>query len=269
MIKPRLPLRIPQLSMALSLKRFTLKAPLPRVVLLPDALFFVRVVPVTADATPAEISGQVELALESLAPFPLTQLYHGHYWAAGASTALIFAAYRKRFTDEQTESWAEAEMVLPVFTTVLTATVNPLTALVLNSEEGVTAICWGQSTLIPSAVLTRSWPPGTEPSERQRVHDEVLFSLRSTYSVVELNEVPAIETDGKGGEFVFRAGPITAPFDREQVEALDVRGKAELLGRRNARARDLYLWCGFLTCAAALCLAAPLEVGLIGGRLWQ
>ena len=68
--------------------RFSLTAPPPKVVLLPDAQFFTRVVPVEGVATAAEVAAQVELALEALAPFPLAQMYHGHFWKPGAKHAL-------------------------------------------------------------------------------------------------------------------------------------------------------------------------------------
>src|SRR5580658_8573017 len=91
--------------------------PPPRVALLPDALFFVRAVPVPGAAAggpetpPAEVAAQVELALEGVSPFPLTQLYYGYFWLPGSSHALAFAAYRRRFTVEQVAAWQGAELV--------------------------------------------------------------------------------------------------------------------------------------------------------------
>jgi hypothetical protein len=52
--------------------------------MLPDALFFTPSVPITKGASQAEAAAQVELALESLSPFPLAQLYYGWFWLAGA-----------------------------------------------------------------------------------------------------------------------------------------------------------------------------------------
>jgi hypothetical protein len=54
--------------------------PPPNVVLLPDALFFTRAIPVSAGASATEALSQVELALETISPFPLAQLYYGAYW---------------------------------------------------------------------------------------------------------------------------------------------------------------------------------------------
>src|SRR5436190_23391930 len=87
----------------------------PRIAVLPDAMFFTRTVPVAAAATAAQVSAQVELALEALSPFPVAQLYHGYYWKPGLDRALIFASYRRRFTTEQTAGWGAAELVVPAF----------------------------------------------------------------------------------------------------------------------------------------------------------
>ena len=66
------------------LEYFRSGPPAPPVVLLPDAHFFVRAVPVVDAKTPDEVAAQVGLALETLAPFPLAQLNHGFFWAPGA-----------------------------------------------------------------------------------------------------------------------------------------------------------------------------------------
>src|SRR5688572_22604919 len=97
--------------------------PPPKIALLPDGVFFTRAVPITAGATAAEAATQVELALEAASPFPLAQLYYGWVWAPGAERAFVFAAYRRRFTVEQTADWQGAEVVLPAFATVVGAQV--------------------------------------------------------------------------------------------------------------------------------------------------
>src|SRR3954463_5404983 len=87
--------------------------PPPKVVLLPDALFFSRAVPIAGGATAPEVAAQVELAIEAISPFPLPQLYYGWTWQPGADHAFAYAAYRRRFTSEQTATWTDAELVLP------------------------------------------------------------------------------------------------------------------------------------------------------------
>src|SRR4051812_6492829 len=122
----------------------TLRAgpPPPKIALLPDALFFTRAVPIAAGATAATAAAEVELALEAVSPFPLTQLYYGWFWTPGAERAFVFAAYRRRFTSEQTATWQGAELVLPIFASVLGANVEPATTILLASPEGLTAVHW-------------------------------------------------------------------------------------------------------------------------------
>ena len=101
------------------LKSLQAGVPPPKVLLLPDALFFVRAVPILAGAGALEAAAQIELALEALSPFPPAQLYHGSFWLPGAERALVYAAYRRRFTGEQVAEWERAELVLPAFAALL------------------------------------------------------------------------------------------------------------------------------------------------------
>lgn len=255
--------------LAVTPPRFSLTAPPPRVALLPDHLFFIRLVPIAEGATEADVKSQVELALESLSPFPLAQLYYAHYWTPGARNALIYAAYRKRFTSDQVESWSDAEMVLPTFATFLTAEVQPATTILLTQDEGITALHWSDSTALPSAVIARGWNADTKPEEKQKIREHVLSALGGTKKLIDLTQPPAVEADGSVGEFSFTSGPSEAHFSREQLDHLDVRDKDDLAAIRRARIRDLFLWRAFLTCAAGVGLALLLEIGLIGGRVWQ
>src|SRR5947209_14253623 len=99
--------------------------PPPKIVLLPDGMFFSRAVPISANATQAEATQQVELALEAVSPFPLNQLYYGWYWVPGAAHAFVYAAYRRRFTTDQTSSWSDAELVIPGAEEVFGGQVQP------------------------------------------------------------------------------------------------------------------------------------------------
>ena len=116
--------------------------PPPRVAFLPDALFFVRSVPVSAEATAASVAAEVEVALEGQAPFPLAQLYYGFYWVPGSAQALAYAAYRRRFTVEQTDLWSGADCVLPSFAAFLGMAPEPATTLLRSAVDGLTAIQW-------------------------------------------------------------------------------------------------------------------------------
>jgi len=246
-----------------------MSVPARKVVLLPDAHFFCRAVPVTENATPAEAAAQVELALEALSPFPPAQMYHGHFWRPGAKHACVFAAYRKRFTTEQIESWAEAEAVLPTFASMLGAPIKHLTTLLLWSEKGLTAINWNDVNDSPVSVIARDLPPEPTEADRAALRAAVLLESGGPRTVVEPATAPVYDATARGDEFIFRCDPLTVAFAREQLDVLDVRDKEELAARRRSRSRDLLLWRVLLGCAAAILLAASLDVALIGGRLWQ
>lgn len=247
--------------------------PPPRVVLLPDALFFVRSVPVSPDPSAdqarqwSEVGGLVDLALEAVAPFPLSQLYYGYHWRPGARRALAFAAYRRRFTTEQTEGWARAELVLPCFAALLGGKVQPLTTVVLAAPEGLTAIHW-DSEGEPVAVAFR--PLGTEATEDDRAREKLeLLRQFESKAVVELTGPPVAEAGDADSDRVFVCGDFASRVSGETAAALDVRDKEELVLRRRAHSRDLLLWRVGMGCVAAFILLALCEVALVLGGLWQ
>jgi hypothetical protein len=244
-------------------------APAPKVVLLPDALFFSRAIPMSATATPAEAAIQAELGLEALSPFPPAQLYHGFFWEPGAERALVFAAYRRRFTREQVEAWSGAELVLPAFAALLGGEVAPATTLLVTSADGLTAIHWDQGA-VPAAVLFRPLPAEVGDEERARVRDELLRTAGGSREVIELAAPPVVEpASGSEDEFVFRAESRVSRLSPALAAAMDVRDKTELAALRRARARDVMLWRGFLGCAAAIGLIALSWAGLYGAGFWQ
>ena len=258
--------------MASPFKFFTDGPPPPKVMLLPDALFFSRSIPVASTATEAdaqvtEVGGQVELAFEALAPFPLAQLYHGYFWTPGSATALAFAAYRRRFTTEQTAAWAGAELIIPTFAAMLHAHAEPATTALLASPEGLTAVHWGGGP-VPSRIVFR--PLAAEATEEERVatRDALLRSFESKH-VIDLAEPPVASASDGDGEITFRAGTLSSTFSAAEAEALDVRDKAELAALRRAHQRDVVLWRVGMGCVVAFGLLLVGELGLFGGGLWQ
>jgi hypothetical protein len=88
-------------------------------------------------------------------------------------------------------------------------------------------------------------------------------------TVKELDSAPVLDPKSDKDELVFGVGEFETTFTREELDALDVRDKDDLAARRRARARDLLLWRIFLGSAAAIAFALILEVGVVGGKLWQ
>lgn len=253
-----------------SLKRFLPSPPPRQVVLLPDAHFFVRAVPVTEGALAADVAAQAELAVESLAPFPIGQLYYGHHWLPGAGHALVYAAYRKRFTAEEVETWAGAEVVLPSFVALLRKTdlPKPATVLVVSGAAGVTGLYFADASGVPTQVRVEPLAAEATESDRVAAHQTVLAAFPEKFHVIDAAE-PQFDPASPQDEFVFRAGDREAHLDPADVAPLDVRDKDELATRRRAQARDLILWRTFVGATAAIGLAALLEVVLVGGALWQ
>lgn len=242
--------------------------PPPKVVLLPDALFFSRSVSITAGATAAEAASQVELALEAISPFPLTQLYYGWHWVPGSERAFVYAAYRRRFTADQVASWAGAELVIPASAALFGGEVQPATTLVLTEENGITGVHW-ESPGTPAKVVFKPFLPEGTDEERAKTRDELLRSLGGSKVVVDLMVLPAPDPAGSDGDIVFRSGDFVSRLRHEMAGAFDVRDKGELAALRAARKRDIMLWRVALGCAAALVLFGILELALIGGHAWQ
>jgi hypothetical protein len=241
----------------------------PKVVLLPDALFFTRAIPVVAGALPAQVADLAELALEGMSPFPPAQLFHGYFWTPGSERALVFAAYRRRFTREQLEVWDGATLVLPAFAALLGVEVKPATTLLVPSPEGLTAIYWDAGA-VPVAVHFRPLPPEATDADRARVRDELLRQLAGSRQVVELAAPPAAEGAARAGdEFVFESGGQRSRLRADSAAAMDVRDKAELAALRRMQARDLLLWRIFLGSLAAIGLMLLGLVALAGEGLWQ
>jgi len=268
-----------------------LKTPSPVAVLLPDTQFFARAIPVPDAQTRADATTQVELALESLAPFPLAQMYYGYHWIPGAKHALAYAAYRKRFSAASVETWPAADTVLPAFVPFIQAAARPATTTILHTPASVTAIHYTDDSGVPAQVQTRALPQSTP--EEAPVTEEQLAAARAAAraelihaaaGTTHLAEYTVPETFAparavnNGLSFTATAQPLpnaappapqTNAFTREQLDALDVRDKTELAARRATRRRDLMLWRAFLACFVLFGLCALAEIAIIGGKKIQ
>ncbi|MCR6654614.1 MAG: hypothetical protein NVV63_02120 [Opitutus sp.] len=248
--------------------KFPRAAQPPKVVLLPDSHFFVRVVPIAPGSSAAEAASQAELAVESLSPFPATQLFYGFYWLPGADDAVIYAAYRRRFTPEQTATWNDAQLVIPAFVAALGLPTIDGSTLVLDTVEGFTAIRWAASP-IPAAVAHRPAPRELDEVIRASERRALLAAVSAGGVINDIATDPVVVEGNPDDGVVFRVAEATARLDAAQASRADVRDKAALaeISRRNARAR--LLWRGFVGTAAALVVLAVGELALIGGGVWQ
>lgn len=241
--------------------------PPPKTVLLPDGLFFIRAVSVGSQEDPAEVAHQVEMALEAASPFPLAQLYHGHYWVPGSGRALAFAAYRRRFTPEQIAEWAGAEHVMPAFAALLAGSVEPATTAVVAASDGLTAIHWDGGP-VPAHVRHQPLPPEATDEERAAARDALLRRFESK-AVIDVAG-PAVPESSRNDRAVgFHAGGFSCVLPADAADAIDIRDKDELRSYWRDRGHRRLAWrvlMGTLAGAGALALG---ELLLLAGGLWQ
>jgi hypothetical protein len=233
----------------------------PPLVLARGDAFFIRRV----ELTPGEPAGpQVTLALEGTAPFPPEQLYFGHVRSADGAAALVFAAFRRRFSPEETESWPGAMLVVPEFAPLLAARPGAGEsagdgAVLHVGESRVMALAWRAGLELPVTVLVRE---GGEAAV-----DAVLAELFERAGLPPGAEVRRVEgalaltAQAAGGVTASAGGEELGPLPPEWAGTADVRDPDFLADRRRAELRDLWIWRGLLGAAAVLVLAATLDLG--------
>ena len=231
--------------------------------LLPDGRFFMRSVPVAPDADPAVVSEQVQLALETLSPFPLAHLYHGHFWQPGSARALVYAVYRKRFSAEETAAWNEAQIVFPAFAVLLAAAAAPGTVRVLLSADAITVFHWGDDCPVPSQAVIHPLALEATEAERSAARDQLLRDLGLGESTVEEWAYPELRAVADSGELTFLAGENEVKLSAGFAAPLDIRDREEIDARHNTQRRDIRLWYGSLAAVGLLVLCAVGQVALM------
>jgi hypothetical protein len=248
--------------------------PPPRVVLLPDGLFFVRSIPIVLDGEGTEgqtheqqVASQVEFALEAASPFPLLNLYYGHYWLPGESYALIYASYRRRFSSDQTEVWSGSDLVCPTFIAAVALSAQPSTTVLLSSPEGLTAIHWS-SHRVPNKVVFEPVVADATDEQKNEIKTRLLKNFESL-KVIEINTPIQAAWSSTEGEIDFTLNELTSTIHSAALKSADVRDKGELASLQKAKARDRILWNGVVAAVGCFALLAVCELILIAGGFWQ
>jgi hypothetical protein len=246
------------------LPNFNLRSPVAAT-FAPTDRFFLRLVPL-APELPAP--AQVELALEGLAPFPAAQLYWGCCVARDRTSALVYAAHRRRFTAEETAAWERAELVVPDLLALLGAAPAGATMLVYASDHRLSGAVWSGQASWPVAVHTRTFaePPAEDVRRQFAAELEGKAGLSGT-PVRFVTGTPRARRDGDSLvlELVDAAGAVitaTAVARAEQA-GLDIRDPAFLDKRRRDRQRGEFVWKLLLAGGAAAALAAVFEAGAL------
>ena len=242
-----------------------------KILLLPADAFFVRLLPLVAGE---EVAPQVEIALENLSPFPRTQLYYGYILSSAQTSALIFAAYQKKFSREEVGRWVTAEAVLPEFLGLLGEPPVIPTIRVWHQAGRSVAAAWSGQDSLPLAVVASSGDElptvvqaalveklqartGLGLAALQVYHGAGLIDYDQRKNMIRLTL--SAETQG---EVLRTVWPQTAK------ETADVRDPSFLQEQRQLRSRDLQLWRGLVFCLAGLAAALVVEIGLVAGRQW-
>lgn len=239
------------------------------VLLVPADRFFVQ----TVELDPGADAGtQAALALEALAPFPLPQLYHGHLVAPDRRQALVFAAYRRRFSAAETAAWAAADVVLPAFAALI-GRPGEGPALVWHTEgPALMGAMWDGQSPLPSLVLAQTTGSGF-PTAAQCAAFTARLQTGSGRSHVPVHRLEGpIHTarDSAGGVGFTIGATETARLSPAALAAADVRDKGLLEERRRAGRRDRRLWRGLLAAVVATGLAAGVDLGALAlGRRTQ
>jgi hypothetical protein len=243
------------------LSSFLPKAPAaPAVSLARGEAFFSRRIALL-ETEPA--AGQVALAIEGLAPFPPEQLYYGHVVAADGRSALVFAAFRRRFSGEETAEWAQAALVTPAFVPLLA--LRPAgDGLVLGLADGrICGLAWRAGEALPVCVLARE--SGADDLAAFAAELSARAELPVGSEVVRIDGALRLETAGDDRFLVLRGDERLGELPAARLAGADVRDPEFLASRRKALRRDEWLWRGLQGAAALLLLAALID---IGAGLW-
>lgn len=235
--------------------------PPPPLLLARGDAFFVRRV---ALAPGEPIEPQARLAIEGLAPFPPEQLYFGHLASADGSAALVFAAFRRRFSAEETEGWDGAALVAPEFAPLLAARPDAGgkagDGAVLHIGDGrVTGLAWRAGLEMPVAVVARAGGAEAAQSVLNDLWERA--ELPAGAELRRLEGAPGFSSGADGTLGATVGGEPLGPWPDEWARTGDVRDPDFLAERRRAEVRDRWLWRGLLGAVAVLVLAATLDVG--------
>ncbi|MDX2186556.1 MAG: hypothetical protein SFV32_06465 [Opitutaceae bacterium] len=241
----------------------------PRTGLLPSPYFFVRVLEVGADATPQSVAEQVELAVENWAPFPLNQVFFGHHWKPGGRRAVVFAAYRRRFTDEMLSDWQTADWVAPEFAPYLGLPAQAGQTLALTTIHGVAVIHWSEGNELPTRIVTRPFPEDADDAAKAAVAEEAIKAVGGTVHLLEASGIPNWASEPGASEWEFAIGDQKVSYSRAELDRMDVRDRGDLAALRKGRARDQLLWRVFVASLIFILGAAIAHGAFFGLMRWE
>lgn len=243
----------------------------------PGDYFFVRRFDLPAGMAASEVGGFVGLQLEELSPFPLEQLYHGHAISRDGSAVVVYAAYRRRFSAEQVESWKQSLFVMPDFGPALRLKFERDTVVFLRSAAALSALRFEEGRELPVRVASRPLAPAASDEEVARVRAELSGAVGSASDHrvdLRLTSLPQQRAQG----LVFVLGPDNGRGSAEEVTiptsecwAMDIRDAEFVAQQRRRLGFDLVLWRvvqGAAATVAILLIGEVILLGVLGYATW-
>jgi hypothetical protein len=256
--------------MSISLKFPVLQARRRHVVILPGHRFFVRSVPVAAGTDAAAIRQEIELALEGMSPFPLSQLYWGYWTKPNCGRALVYGAYRRRFAAEELADWGDAEWVAPRLGALLAERAPaPATVWVLPGEGEMTTLYFGDDSGVPTVVRSVTVAEEADAATLAQVRNDLIKQGGDTRTVVDVESLEIDAGSPGDNELIVRRGNHTTRLGLDEAQMLDVRDPSELVARRRARVRDTWMWRVWLGALIVILLAGLGEAALFSTDIWH
>jgi Tfp pilus assembly protein PilN len=233
----------------------------PPVLILPGRLFFVDVIELPPALEHSEVDDFAELSLESLAPFPIEQLYWGFLCREGAGNIILYAAFKERIKAQGYQDLENYLWVLPDFATLHGARFSEKTTLLLQTGEGSSAIVFPEEQGLPEQVIPAPEAGSDKAAPGFEIELETVSVSEQGLPTFHFRAVDAGE-EGISGDWK-KLSPGEGALWRADVRDADFK-------RNERNARKLTTWItratGYAMLLAVLLLV--LEGILMLGDLW-
>jgi len=236
----------------------------PDVILLTGERYFARRIPISADSPAAP---QVELALETLSPFPLEQMFHGHVIDRTQRHALVYAAYRRNFSGAEIASWSQAETVIPDFLmhVFVPRGSQAADATLQETDSALTAIAWDGASELPALILHRTTTADNREQTKADLLDELSRRIESPPEKLSTVEGPVTATHSDKNGVILRCEEFaTPPLNATLLGLADVRDGHVLATRRSDTRRTAIWGNTFTAVVVGVILCVVIELGMIG-----
>lgn len=233
--------------------------------ILPSEFFFIERVEIPAALEAGELDDFAELSIESLAPFPLEQLYWGFLCDLPSQSLILYATPRERLKRAGHESLESYTWVLPDFACLLGARFAETVDVVLQTTGPGTRLQFSGGEGLP--LLVEALAAGNAASDPPASTSTPRLELRLTQLKTDEKARPTFEFETLGGPDVEGHWSPLSP-DEAALWRADIRPADFKASERSSRRTTA--WISRLLSYAALfaCLLIVLEGLLWAGQAW-